>query len=91
MTSEPPVEEPAPATEDAEDTFATLKYSLLGPSLTKAGQDKVDQSKVGGVGPDAGTQSWLTFAGFRGHLQRLKGFQVLQPRGGPRHRSDPED
>ncbi|KAF9876850.1 impB/mucB/samB family protein [Colletotrichum karsti] len=25
---------------------ATLKYSLLGPSLTKAGQDSVDQSKV---------------------------------------------
>ncbi|KAK3989694.1 tannase and feruloyl esterase-domain-containing protein [Cladorrhinum sp. PSN332] len=25
---------------------ASLKYSLLGPSLTKAGQDKVDQAKV---------------------------------------------
>lgn len=24
----------------------TLKYHLLGPSLTKAGQDSVDQSKV---------------------------------------------
>ena len=24
----------------------TLKYSLLGPSLLKAGQDSVDQSKV---------------------------------------------
>jgi hypothetical protein len=24
----------------------TLKYHLLGPSLTKAGQDRVDQSKV---------------------------------------------
>lgn len=24
----------------------TLKYSLLGPSLTKSGQDNVDQSKV---------------------------------------------
>lgn len=24
----------------------TLKYHLLGPSLTKAGQDAVDQSKV---------------------------------------------
>jgi DNA polymerase kappa len=31
--------------EDAE--YKTLKYHLLGPSLTKAGQDKVDQSKVG--------------------------------------------
>ncbi|KAK0724733.1 hypothetical protein B0H67DRAFT_568593 [Lasiosphaeris hirsuta] len=27
----------------------SLKYSLLGPSLTKAGQDKVDQSKVSEV------------------------------------------
>lgn len=25
----------------------TLKYRLLGPSLTKAGQDSVDQQKVG--------------------------------------------
>lgn len=28
------------------DAFKTLKYSLLGPSLLKAGQDKVDQNKV---------------------------------------------
>jgi DNA polymerase kappa len=25
----------------------TLKYSLLGPSLTKSGQDNVDQQKAG--------------------------------------------
>ncbi|RDA89608.1 hypothetical protein CP533_1476 [Ophiocordyceps camponoti-saundersi (nom. inval.)] len=29
-----------------EDDLRTLKYHLLGPSLTKAGQDKVDQSKA---------------------------------------------
>ncbi|KOS23343.1 DNA polymerase kappa [Escovopsis weberi] len=29
-----------------EDEYRTLKYHLLGPSLTKAGQTKVDQSKV---------------------------------------------
>ena len=29
-----------------EDDYQTLKYSLLGPSLTKAGQDAVDQRKV---------------------------------------------
>ncbi|CAI6080647.1 unnamed protein product [Clonostachys chloroleuca] len=29
-----------------EDASKTLKYHLLGPSLTKAGQDKVDQTKV---------------------------------------------
>jgi len=28
------------------DEHETLKYHLLGPSLTKAGQDTVDQSKV---------------------------------------------
>lgn len=31
---------------ELDDEFKTLKYHLLGPSLTKAGQDKVDQSKV---------------------------------------------
>ncbi|KND91172.1 DNA polymerase kappa [Tolypocladium ophioglossoides CBS 100239] len=34
---------------EEEDSFKTLKYHLLGPSLTKAGQDKVDQSKVSEV------------------------------------------
>lgn len=29
-----------------EDYYETLKYQLLGPSLTKAGQDAVDQQKV---------------------------------------------
>ena len=32
--------------EPQDDALKTLKYHLLGPSLTKAGQDKVDQSKV---------------------------------------------
>lgn len=32
-------------TENA-DGHNTLKYHLLGPSLTKAGQDSVDQQKV---------------------------------------------
>jgi len=47
--------EPTTIAEDAVDTAAqliaasahdTLKYHLLGPSLTKAGQDDVDQAKV---------------------------------------------
>lgn len=48
MTSPEQTEETAvPAVEACEeDDFKTLKYHLLGPSLTKAGQDKVDQSKV---------------------------------------------
>jgi DNA polymerase kappa len=33
--------EPAPSSQ-----HHTLKYHLLGPSLTKAGQDSVDQKKV---------------------------------------------
>ncbi len=40
------VDEVAVEVEDGDD-FKTLKYHLLGPSLTKAGQDAVDQSKVG--------------------------------------------
>ncbi|KAL6876999.1 hypothetical protein J3F83DRAFT_727770 [Trichoderma novae-zelandiae] len=32
--------------DNGDDALKTLKYHLLGPSLTKAGQDKVDQSKV---------------------------------------------
>ncbi|KAJ5951614.1 DNA-repair protein UmuC-like N-terminal [Penicillium vulpinum] len=35
--------QPEPATDE---DFDTLKYQLLGPSLTKAGQDSVDQQKV---------------------------------------------
>lgn len=47
MTSEETVAESSNAqTEEEQDEFKTLKYHLLGPSLTKAGQDKVDQSKV---------------------------------------------
>lgn len=39
----PPEDHPK---EGGEDAAASLKYSLLGPSLLKAGQDTVDQSKV---------------------------------------------
>jgi len=31
---------------DAQKEHDTLKYQLLGPSLTKAGQESVDQTKV---------------------------------------------
>jgi hypothetical protein len=41
MTAESPPEEKTVAEHE------TLKYSLLGPSLTKSGQDNVDQQKVG--------------------------------------------
>jgi DNA polymerase kappa len=35
-----------PASEPESENYGTLKYQLLGPSLTKAGQDSVDQQKV---------------------------------------------
>ncbi|KAJ5313080.1 hypothetical protein PENANT_c018G04161 [Penicillium antarcticum] len=35
-----------PASEPELEDYGTLKYQLLGPSLTKAGQDSVDQQKV---------------------------------------------
>lgn len=38
--------EPSTSKSAAVSEHATLKYSLLGPSLTKAGQDTVDQAKV---------------------------------------------
>jgi hypothetical protein len=41
MTAAPAREEKAIAEHE------TLKYSLLGPSLTKSGQDNVDQNKAG--------------------------------------------
>ena len=47
-----PVIPSALATDEAPDEapqssgHATLKYQLLGPSLTKAGQETVDQQKV---------------------------------------------
>lgn len=46
MMTEPPVEEKDAAEEKVVSEHDTLKYSLLGPSLTKSGQDNVDQSKV---------------------------------------------
>lgn len=43
MTSDIPSGE---SPHEEQDESRTLKYHLLGPSLTKAGQDKVDQNKV---------------------------------------------
>lgn len=42
--SDSPAEEVFPGPHASQ--HASLKYSLLGPSLTKAGQDSVDQKKV---------------------------------------------
>lgn len=44
--SDPENVAPADPSEPASSQHHTLKYSLLGPSLTKAGQDSVDQKKV---------------------------------------------
>ncbi|UNI23678.1 DNA-directed DNA polymerase [Purpureocillium takamizusanense] len=39
----------SPSAREGESSLKTLKYHLLGPSLTKAGQEKVDQGKVSEV------------------------------------------
>jgi DNA polymerase kappa len=39
--------------EDTSPEHVSLKYQLLGPSLTKAGQDSVDQSRVHTYSPSA--------------------------------------
>lgn len=41
-----PVKDTRPDLAQEEENSDTLKYQLLGPSLTKAGQDAVDQQKV---------------------------------------------
>lgn len=46
MSPEPPDTTATNKEEPDEDEYKTLKYHLLGPSLTKAGQEKVDQNKV---------------------------------------------
>jgi DNA polymerase kappa len=51
MTARPPSEEKIVNEHD------TLKYSLLGPSLTKSGQDSVDQQKVSFQTQQANTES----------------------------------
>jgi DNA polymerase kappa len=43
---EEPDENGQAPSKEASDKDETLKYHLLGPSLTKAGQDAVDQRKV---------------------------------------------
>ena len=55
----------------------TLKYSLLGPSLTKSGQDNVDQQKVKKtiISDEVFVNPLL---GLRNHLQRVSWIKVLQ-------------
>lgn len=61
---------------------ATLKYSLLGPSLTKAGQDSVDQSKVTShpaclTEPNTNLIFLTPIQGLRDHLQCLQRLQIF--------------
>ena len=46
ITNNDGADPPKARTEVAVAEHDTLKYHLLGPSLTKAGQDAVDQQKV---------------------------------------------
>jgi hypothetical protein len=75
------------AVRELDDTAGhdTLKYSLLGPSLTKAGQDAVDQRKVRDIRRDdpCFMALWiiiLTFIstlGVGNNLQCLERLQIL--------------
>ncbi|KAF4507560.1 hypothetical protein G6O67_004048 [Ophiocordyceps sinensis] len=49
MAATEPLHDGAQQADEGEDSLRTLKYHLLGPSLTKAGQDKVDQGKVSNI------------------------------------------
>jgi len=61
------------------DMQETLRHRLMGPSLTKAGQDTVDQSKV--LAPHFTLWLFSDIAialGLRNHIQRLQRLQILQ-------------
>lgn len=74
MTSAESTEQSAHLEENEDDGLKTLKYHLLGPSLTKAGQDKVDQSKV--ITKDSCCHRLkLT------HMHRFLRLYIMRPRG----------
>lgn len=54
---QPPEPNPNPEPTDATPVHTSLHHSLLGPSLLKAGQDKVDQQKVAQLIYDASVVS----------------------------------
>jgi DNA polymerase kappa len=68
----------------------TLKYSLLGPSLTKSGQDNVDQQKVLWV-LSIPLVVFNKEIGLRDNLQRLKRLEILQQRREPRQEPHPKN
>lgn len=69
--------EPTTPDEKDDNEHKSLKYSLLGPSLTKSGQDSVDQSKV--CGECIMYVALLTsLLGLGDNLQCFKGFQIFQ-------------
>ena len=71
----------------------TLKYHLLGPSLTKAGQDSVDQQKVVANEPHGQRENGvlMTMLGIRDNIQCLQRLQVFQQRGIQRQEPHTED
>ncbi len=78
MTDDDSAEQP-PIAKDHD----TLKYSLLGPSLTKPGQDNVDQKKV--IPPFRSVLSHTnSLQGIGNNLQCLQRLQIFQSRRSPR-------
>jgi acetyl esterase/lipase len=59
------------ADELTNDELETLKHRLAGPSITKSGQEDVDQRKVR-ASVDGGWTEAHTSIGFRNHLQCLQ-------------------
>ena len=60
MTDKRDAESVSSPTDDspAETQHHSLKYHLLGPSLTKSGQDGVDQEKVSDIIYNASNSHW---------------------------------
>lgn len=78
MASAESTEQSAHLEENEDDDLKTLKYHLLGPSLTKAGQDKVDQSKVSEIIYNASKGSkFFTREEFRDKVLTKKIEQIL--------------
>lgn len=62
-----------------EEDHESLKYQLLGPSLTKAGQDAVDQQKVRWCLTRSSSRrlTRILSLGLSNHIQCIKREQVL--------------
>ncbi len=80
-----------PIDNDATGEHDTLKYSLLGPSLTKSGQDNVDQQKVGSNVILILNPGILQCTGLRNYISSFERLEVFQQRRCQRPQFNSED